>query len=618
MSKPSAPSTPSVSSRIPFFLSLLALLVAIAASGMLVYKHYSHVALPGCGPQSDCDAAASSVFGSIPIPATNYKFPVSHLGLAYFVALFLGSLIARHAFTAYHHFVVRLGVFASLFFIIILIKQGHLCPYCLTAHAGNIAYWLLGEFSSSTSSASRAKLASKFATLAFLALVAGFSAVEISNQRAARLEQEKLAADSTQQIIDSAHPASQASTDTQSANQPLFTGRYRQGPASAPIRIVIFSDFQCPDCYRVEMELRALLKAHPNDISLSAKNFPMCAQCNPVAHGQCLHGNACACARIAEAAGLLRGNDGYWQMHDWLFDRHGSFDTVELQQGLISMGYDPTSFMSVAMTDQALVPVQEDCKEASSLGLFFTPFIFINGVEFRGWVTPNALATAVNTLLQSNLPARTAAADHPPLATEKMIGDWRENPYTNMPHLRVQYTLGPSRAIAPINVWSDYNQPGTVELDSAIRKFIADHPDRLINYTFHHYPFQKSCNPHIGVDSPLPPTGCLAARAAFAAGAVAGNDGYWRMHEWLLKNSAALTVDSLRAAAPSLKLDPDALITALDSPEVVAALTADINAGRSVNPKGFLPLVYVKDKWLPRWETPANDVLQKILDEASR
>ena len=89
-----------------------------------------------------------------------------------------------------------------------------------------------------------------------------------------------------------------------------FTGRYRQGPEKAVYRIVLYTDYQCPDCFKVEDDIVQLMKTR-SDISLSTKHFPFDKDCNPNM-SMTLHGGACLAASMAEAAGLLNGNDGFW------------------------------------------------------------------------------------------------------------------------------------------------------------------------------------------------------------------------------------------------------------------------------------------------------------------
>src|SRR5207253_1634671 len=77
--------------------------------------------------------------------------------------------------------------------------------------------------------------------------------------------------------------ASQAVTTQPTEVSPIkgvFTGRFRHGPEVAPVRLVIYSDYQCVDCNRIELEVRSLLEQHP-EISLSIKQYPFCHDCNP-------------------------------------------------------------------------------------------------------------------------------------------------------------------------------------------------------------------------------------------------------------------------------------------------------------------------------------------------
>src|SRR5690606_27324872 len=102
-----------------------------------------------------------------------------------------------------------------------------------------------------------------------------------------------------------------------------FEGRYRHGPEVVPVRIVVFTDYQCPDCDQLDQTLEGLIQGRP-DVAVSVKHFPFSKACNPNVPRE-MHPNACWAARAAEAAGVLRGRDGFWAMHRWLFSRRGSF-----------------------------------------------------------------------------------------------------------------------------------------------------------------------------------------------------------------------------------------------------------------------------------------------------
>ncbi len=113
-----------------------------------------------------------------------------------------------------------------------------------------------------------------------------------------------------------------------------------------------------------------------------------------------------------------------------------------------------------------------------------------------------------------------------------------------------------------------------------------------MRYALRHYPFNQECNPV--ATATRHPQACLAARAAEAAGSLGGPDGYWRMHEWLMGNQRNLDADSIRRAAATLGIDPDAL------------------AVRSI------PMIFVNGKFLPRWQLEGRSMLGEIVEEARR
>ncbi|MEW6252437.1 MAG: thioredoxin domain-containing protein, partial [Planctomycetota bacterium] len=399
-----------------------------------------------------------------------------------------------------------------------------------------------------------------------------------------------------------------------------FTGRYRVGPEDAPIRIVMFTDHQCPDCKTIEGQVSELIRTRA-DVSVSIRYFPFNSDCNRHAPNNTRHPNACWAARAAEAAGMLWGAEGFWKMHSWLFAHDGRFETeAELLAGIRSLGYDPANFVATMTGPETLARVQADCEEAIDLGLFFTPMIFINGVEFRGWNVPNALARTVAEVAATNPPRRLPVHDVPARAREKFLADWRDwnggQPIT-LPAEPHAWTLGPADARVRIVLWGDYQEPQTARHDQLIRRFMTGRND--VQYTYRHYPFNNECNRR--VQSKRFPLACLAARAAEAAGQLGGNDGFWKMHAWLMDNQASVGAESLRAAAPQLGLDSAQLFGALTGAAGARHIYDDIEAGaqlpqlRHGAPPGVfgIPTVFVNGKYVPRLLLQGEPVLEEIL-----
>ncbi len=137
------------------------------------------------------------------------------------------------------------------------------------------------------------------------------------------------------------------------------------GPEVAPIRIVMFTGYQCPDCRKMEPQVAELLKSR-KDISVSIKHFPFCPDCNRHTPTN-MQANGCWAARAAEAAGILKGTDGFKKMHEWLFSRAGSFTNVELSAKLAELGWDANEFTMTMQGPTTLRNVQTDIEEATKM-----------------------------------------------------------------------------------------------------------------------------------------------------------------------------------------------------------------------------------------------------------
>lgn len=660
------------------------LVVSAAASAMLVVEHFGN-SLPGCGPKSACAELDASVWGRVP----GLNWPVSFLGLGWFVALLAAWLSLRSAIPAWFRNLVRAGGLVSLLLLGVMLAKGQICPYCLTVHVANLAFLGLLETSLRRSAspvpagsepsarkagrvargrkAARAGKAARQARSgapvpairaagarrslalgagAFVVVTLGLAIAEAQTQeiRAARAEADRAA--SVQKMVRksegsaSAHPAGSGEEGSGEKNTgPFtgrdltdpndlwgasgFTGRYRYGPENAPIRIVLLTDYQCPDCYKIENELDGILKSR-QDVSVSIKQFPMCREaapgvlCNKYA-SRTLHPNACWAARAAEAAGILGGNDGFWKMHRWLFARRGEFTDSELAAEVAELGFDAEKFRTTMAGQETLDRVRSDVEEGKALGLWFTPMIFINGVELKGWNMPNALTRTVAEVAASHPPPGRATDDHPELAAEKYVSDWQDRAPSPIAPDRRSWPLGVDAAGDPavdVVVFGDYLESRTALVDAEIRAAMKGRND--VRYNFRHYPVEKECNPTLPAEVPeasIHPGACRASRAAEAAGSLGGVDAYWAMHEWLLQNQRYLTDPELKAAAKEIGLNGDALLTEMQSAEVTDAIAEDCRAALQLGIRS-IPMVFVNRKQVPRPFLSGDHVMTRIIERA--
>ncbi len=604
-----------------FLAGAILLLAAVGATLALVLSHVKGISLPGCRPGGPCAEAAASAWGKVP----GTSWPISFIGFAYFSGLLIAWFLSRRGLAGSLKQLIRLGVLLSVMYVVVLAVQRHLCYYCLATHAANLLFWLIVERCPTAPALMWRPIATTAAV--FILASAALGAVQRSEHKEAVAQQESQLAESTQRIIEQMATPTQAQgsgttavttdpapSETQRPWKGGFTGRYRRGPENAPIRIVILTDYQCPDCTRTELDLENVLRAR-SDVSLSVKHFPFCKDCNPTLNTS-LHPNACWAARAAETAGILHGNEGFWQMHDWLFENKGSFTNESFPEALKQMGYDVNEFNSIMTSNVTLDLVKKDVEEGIWLGLHYTPMIFINGVELTGVFAHDAITRAVYSVAATNPQPASPDNDQPPPAREKDVNDWRNGEQRIPGQDDQSWPMGSEGAPLHVVIWGDYQEPWSAKADAFVRDYIASRSDA--QYVFRHYPINQTCNPVTQLTKH--PMACRASQAAEAAGMLYGIDGFWKMHKWLMDNQDDFEKrgdEALQEACVQLGFLWEVLAPQMDSPEVADAIRSDCDAGKRLGLQG-VPMVYVNGRFVPRWYRNGETLLGPIMDEASK
>ena len=137
------------------------------------------------------------------------------------------------------------------------------------------------------------------------------------------------------------------------------------GDPQAPVKVVVFSDFQCPYCSKVGILLEYILEHNAETVQIIYKQFPL-----P------FHKEATAAA-IASLAAQNQGK--FWEMHDLLF-QHGKELSEDMIQSLAKeAGLDMKQF-NKDLSDAILAErVQQDIEDGRMAGVRGTPTIFVNG-----------------------------------------------------------------------------------------------------------------------------------------------------------------------------------------------------------------------------------------------
>lgn len=139
-----------------------------------------------------------------------------------------------------------------------------------------------------------------------------------------------------------------------------------KGPGGAPIKLVEFSDFQCPYCARINPALAEVRERYGDKLQVVFRQFPL-RQIHPQAQ------------KAAEAA-LCAGDQGkFWAMHDALFANQQQLGEASLKAKAGELGLDRARFETCLDSDAKAEAVQEDLEAGERAGVAGTPAIYING-----------------------------------------------------------------------------------------------------------------------------------------------------------------------------------------------------------------------------------------------
>jgi protein-disulfide isomerase len=145
-----------------------------------------------------------------------------------------------------------------------------------------------------------------------------------------------------------------------------------RGNPRAPVTVVLFSDFQCPFCSRVNPTLQQVERAYGDKVRVVWKHQPLA-----------MHAQAVPAAEAAEAA---REQGKFWQMHDKLFQNQRGLSDAAYEQFARELGLDLAKFQAARRSGRARARIQEDQALASRVGANGTPTMFVNGVKVEGAV----------------------------------------------------------------------------------------------------------------------------------------------------------------------------------------------------------------------------------------
>jgi protein-disulfide isomerase len=159
------------------------------------------------------------------------------------------------------------------------------------------------------------------------------------------------------------------------------------GPASAPVTIVEFTDYQCPFCHRAQGVMDTILARYKGRVRLVHLDFPLPG-----------HPGAMPAARAAHCAG---DQGKFWEYHHNLMTTPGAFDQTDLTGRAAALGLERGAFASCLASGRHDAAIEASVTEGEGVGVNATPTYFINGRMLSGARPFEAFAEVIDAELAS-------------------------------------------------------------------------------------------------------------------------------------------------------------------------------------------------------------------------
>lgn len=579
-------------------LSLAMVLTAGVGAATMAAKHIWGLSLPGCGPGGGCDWAIRGPFSQVA------GLPVAFVGVAVLVAVGIILSISKTA-ASDHRFLwaVRLGAVVSIVYIGIMVTHGKICLWCSITHAGNLIFWALSERQAKLDR-NGGRLAWRKAAYGIAGGIIAFSGAVFAQTLAKSANQEaqyRQGMASVEKIGQAAPVAGATSPSTQPqsgmASATRFGGRYWNGNPDAPVRIVMFHDYQCELCKDAEAHIAKLLKERP-DVAFSVKQWPFDAECNRFILGSSMHPGACRAAKVAEAAGEVGGEAAFWSVHHWLVGQGGNFNDVQMVTKIDQLGLDRQKFFNAMNSSRVDSLIRADIEEGMAFGLTYTPLLFVNGYRVDGWQSVGVLPAAIERAA-AVAKSQPRVDDRPDLAITQQYRDWLMSRVVPLLFREGELAHGPVDAKTTILVYGDltcaFHASAYVMLEQSLRG------KSDVRYVFRDFPLDSTCNDLL--PKQINAGACQASRWAIAAGLIGGDSAYWSAHDYLVYHRGKPEDMTLAKVAEAASIDPAALAKAAATPRVQAILEANISLAKQMK-VDTSPTIFINGRMVKGWRTP--------------
>lgn len=158
---------------------------------------------------------------------------------------------------------------------------------------------------------------------------------------------------------------------------PITKSDHIWGDINAPVKIVVYSDLECPFCKQFHFTLENVKSIYGNQVAVVFRHFPLAS----------LHSKAPQEAQASECAAKLGGNDAFWKFIGKIFEvtpSNNGLDLAELPKIAEQIGLNKADFEKCVASGYGKDIVEKQYNDAVAAGGQGTPYsIVVNNADKR-------------------------------------------------------------------------------------------------------------------------------------------------------------------------------------------------------------------------------------------
>lgn len=177
--------------------------------------------------------------------------------------------------------------------------------------------------------------------------------------------------------------------DTTNKIDPVTDKDHIRGDIKAPVKIVEYSDFECPFCKKNHETLKAVVAKYGDKVAWVYRQFPIVQ----------LHSKAPKVAMASECVAELGGNDAFWKFNDGYFAQTLSNDQTDIETLLpklvANLGLDKKAYTDCVDSARYQDVIDANMADAAETGGRGTPWVIIIGADGKTYAVNGAQPQAM-------------------------------------------------------------------------------------------------------------------------------------------------------------------------------------------------------------------------------